>query len=460
MADERLAERAAQAVGTQVEASRVPAAAWAVVDGDRVVVGARGDGVDGDTPFVLGSVSKSFTALAVAQLVDHGLVRLDAPVTDYLPDFATATPGAVITVRQLLGQTNGLPTSAGLALLERPQESLQERVRGASGVALEAAPGAEFHYCNLNYAVLGLVVQRVSGVPFGAYVQREIYDPLGMDHSHASLPDARADGLEAGSTPWFGLDVTTGPGSVPGGLPDGYLVSTARDMARYLRFQLGDGTAGGTRVVSAEGLRLMHARQTGTPPDVAAAGTDAYGFGWALGSVRGRPLLAHDGDVPGYHATAALLPADDRALAVLVGRGGFLADADAGYRAGLDVLAGGPGSPVSRAFQHGAVVVAAVAAGVVALLLATSLRRWRRLRARDATSRSVRRAAARDLLGAAAVPLVVFGGAGLALQGSALSPRIAFGSAPDVTALVLVTAAALVVRAFVTLGWGTPARSR
>lgn len=68
-------------------------------------MGARGDGVDGDTPFVLGSVSKSFTALAVAQLVDRGPVRLDADVTDHLPGSVTATPGAVITVRRLLDQT-------------------------------------------------------------------------------------------------------------------------------------------------------------------------------------------------------------------------------------------------------------------------------------------------------------------------------------------------------------------
>lgn len=269
------AGRASQAVVAQMAASRVPAAAWAVLDGERVALGARGDGVDGQSPFVLGSVSKSFTALAVMQLVDAGSVSLDAPVSDYLPGFTTATPDAVITVRQLLEPTSGLPSSAGLALLLRPDESLEQRVRAASGVALVSTPGAEFHYCNLNYAVLGLIVERVSGQPFGAYVQQQIFDPLGMDRSHASLPDARADALVAGSTPWFGLDVPTKTGSAPGGAPDGYLVSTAADMARYLRFQLGDGTADGERVVSAGGLAAMHSRQAATPPGVAAARTSA-----------------------------------------------------------------------------------------------------------------------------------------------------------------------------------------
>lgn len=111
-------------------------------------------------------------------------------------------------------------------------------------------------------------------------------------------------------------------------------------------------------------------------------------------------------------------------MVVLIGRGGSLADADASYQRGLVVLAGGPAAPTSRAFQHGAATVAAVA--VIALVL---------------------------LVGAIALCLLVVLGAGLALQGSALNPRIAFAFAPDVTTTVALTAATLTIRALATLWW-------
>lgn len=110
----RSVDLVAAATRDQLDASRVPAASFAVVDGDDVATGARGTGVSGHTPFILGSVSKSFTALAVMQLRDRGLLQLDTPVSRHVPGFETATAGAVITVRQLLDQTSGLPTSAGL----------------------------------------------------------------------------------------------------------------------------------------------------------------------------------------------------------------------------------------------------------------------------------------------------------------------------------------------------------
>jgi CubicO group peptidase (beta-lactamase class C family) len=102
----------AGAVARELDALDPPAAAYVVVAPDgTVTVGTRGKGVTACTPFVLGSLSKSFTALAVLQLVDRGRVELDRPVTAYLPRFRTATPGRAPTIRQLLDQSSGLPTS-------------------------------------------------------------------------------------------------------------------------------------------------------------------------------------------------------------------------------------------------------------------------------------------------------------------------------------------------------------
>ncbi|MDM8085123.1 serine hydrolase domain-containing protein [Cellulomonas cellasea] len=455
-------QRAADAVRAQLEAAHVPAAAFAVLDDGAVLTGSVGASTSPQTPFVLGSTSKSFTALAVTQLVDGGLVELDAPVTQYLPGFEVATPGAVMTVRHLLAQTSGLPTSAGLAIAVSPGTPLVERVQAAADVQLDTAPGGRFAYSNLNYAILGRIVEEVSGMSFASYVEERIFAPLGMDHSHTSMAAARADGLPDASTVWFGHDVGQEPVEAPGALADGFLISTAEDMAHYLQFQLGDGTWDGARIVSAEGLRLMHSVQATTPPDVAAASTDAYGFGWGLGLLNGHALVAHDGDVTGFHSSIALLPDLDRGLVVLTARNGILVNAGAASRAGTQVLAGQPAPAVEDTFDRTYAVVTGVAALVVLTLVVGFARRRSSVRRRVQRSGrpGVVRAVTADVMGAAAVLGAVFVGLGMLVLGGPLPLALAWTNAPDVTALVLLVAATLLVRALLTLGWGLAALSR
>ena len=208
-------------VRNQLAASHVPEAAYAVLDHGRVSSGGWGQGIDADTPFVIGSISKSFTALAVMQLADWGEISLDAPVRRYIPDFRTADLAAVITVRQLLGQTSGLPTSAGSDVIEHPELSLSEWVHAAAKLHLVTGPGEVFHYCNLNYVILGLLVERVSGQSFGDFVTAHIFKPLAMTHRYTSIPAARAAGMPDGSAVWFGATIGQNTPDAAGGLPAG-----------------------------------------------------------------------------------------------------------------------------------------------------------------------------------------------------------------------------------------------
>lgn len=163
-------ERAVSYVGEQLRAQGAPGSAFAVVrDGRISVSGTIGDGVTINTPFLLGSLSKSFTALAVMQLVDNGVVGLDDPVTRYIPWFRTAEPAAVITVRQLLNHTSGLPTWAGTVDLSRPDTTLEQRVRQVAEVSPVTPPGAVFHYGNTNYAILGLLIEQATGMNYPDY---------------------------------------------------------------------------------------------------------------------------------------------------------------------------------------------------------------------------------------------------------------------------------------------------
>src|SRR3954451_13633794 len=155
-------------------------------------------------------------------------------------------------------------------------------------------------------------------------------------------------------------------------------MSTARATAAYLRFQLGDGTWEGHRIVSAVGLRSMHAPAVPTPPGRAAESTTQYGFGWAVGRLGGQDLLAHDGDATDYHANMALLPDSGQAIVVLTARNGFFTDPSGAYRAGLQALAGSaPAGSGSASFVRTYAVIDAVAVLTVAGVV-LSLRRRRR----------------------------------------------------------------------------------
>lgn len=313
-------ERAATAIERRFDDLRIGEAAYAVVRGDEQLVAGYGT-ASPDTPFVIASVSKSITALAILQLVDRGLVNLDAPVTDYIDWFTTADSTASITVRQLLNQTSGIATLDGVRDAFNPEVTLDERVRSIADYDLISAPGTEFHYSNLNYAVLGLIIEKVSGVSYGQYVGQEVFDRLGMDHSYSDFALAQANGLATGTITVFGVPVSVNQTPFPGLVPDGFLVSTASDMARYVRFQMGDGTFEGRRLLSTETMAIMHS------PAVASASDpylDHYAMGWRTGSIDGEPLVAHDGNTFGYHADVAVLPELDSAVVVLVARSGMM----------------------------------------------------------------------------------------------------------------------------------------
>ena len=182
----------------EVEADRVPGLALAIVRGDEVVhlrsFGTAGPDrrpVTPRTSFILGSMSKSFTAL-------EGKVELDAPVQRYLPWFRVASPeaSARITVRHLLNQTSGLPENASRA--RGADSTLEAYVRAVGDVELAHPPGAAYEYSSPNYQVLGLIVQEVSGQRFGEYVQHNIFDPLGMDNSFVSQTEAQQANMASG----------------------------------------------------------------------------------------------------------------------------------------------------------------------------------------------------------------------------------------------------------------------
>jgi CubicO group peptidase (beta-lactamase class C family) len=173
----------------------IPGLALGIVHGDEVVhlksfgeTDPSGRAVTLQTPFILASSSKSFTALAIIQLSEAGKLDLDSPVKRYIPWFRVANKAASnrITVRNLLNHTSGLPEDTAfkpMLINDMSDDALEERVRTLSDVHLSHHVGATFEYTDANYDVLGLIVQRVAGQSYESYVQEHIFTPLDMSHS-------------------------------------------------------------------------------------------------------------------------------------------------------------------------------------------------------------------------------------------------------------------------------------
>jgi len=293
-----------QVIDEEMPASGVPGLAYAMVDGETVATGARGVREAGtdlpvtpDTPFLTGSISKSFTALAVMQLVEAGLVDLDDPISAHLDEFAGG-PAADVTVRQLLSHTSGYSTLQGNSSPVGPSD------------APANTPGEMWEYSNTNYQILGRLIEAESGDDFGTYVEERILAPLGMDDSFVSDGAAHKE-MAVGHTSWFWTKrpledrSTSREGAAQGGV-----VATAADLALYLKMMMN----GENDVLSAEGKATMMRPASDASP--------FYGFGWFIDTTAG--TVWHSGSTPGVETLAALSPDAGRAALVLVNGGSGL----------------------------------------------------------------------------------------------------------------------------------------
>ena len=289
--DATLRERIDRFVESEWQSSGIPGIALAIVHAGQTAH-VRGFGQDGrglattgDTPFPIGSRTKSFTALLVRQAIDAGQLDADAPVQHDLPWFRVADAGAWarMTLRHLLNQTSGFSRADSITpLLADNRASIDELARGLAKVSLNRSVGERYEYSNLDYALLAAVVQTATGRSWRTLVQEQVLQPLAMQHSHVDHPAARHDGMTALHQMVFGLPEQRGVALPPGFEPTGGLVASANDMARCLQMLLADGQAPSRRVLSAAGVaqRLAPAAPPGHSTLLSADFHFRYGEGW------------------------------------------------------------------------------------------------------------------------------------------------------------------------------------
>jgi CubicO group peptidase (beta-lactamase class C family) len=335
----------------------------------------------------MGSLSKSFTALAIMQLVEQGQVELDAPVQRYIPWFRVSdeAASAQITVRHLLNQTSGLSTKTGRAFQGNPDVSdgaLEGAVRALRDVSLAEPVGKAYQYSTINYAVLGLIVQTVSGQSFEDYVQEHIFSPLDMRTSYTSQSEAQAHGLASGYRYWFGQPVAADLPDNRSLRPAGYLISSVEDMAHYLIAQLNDGRYVDQSLISPQGIAAMHQPAVSQGDD-----QSFYGMGWKMGPTNGVSTVWHDGSTFNYYANMTLVPAGSWGVVILQNSYSFPDEISGTYQMkafadGVTSLVVGkqpPSPPASTALLvlYGILLLVVVVQGTGMLRSLKALRRWR-----------------------------------------------------------------------------------
>jgi CubicO group peptidase (beta-lactamase class C family) len=354
---------------------RVPGGAVAVIWQGKVIL-LEGFGLDGDgqpvtphTGFRLGSMSKAFTALAVMRAVEAGSLSPDAPVQSVLSDFTLADPAAAagITLRHLLAHTSGIPRTAPRAAADAP---LAAHVAALAGVAPAARPGARHIYASPNYLVAARMLEVAEGRPFADILQTAVLAPLGLTDTLVTAADGH---LAPGHRYWFGFPFPANLPEEPGRLATASLIASAADMARFLRFQLGDGSWQGQRLLSPAAMAEM---QRGT----AAGDGFRYAMGWREGRIAGTRALHHGGILPDFRGKMILLPDLDAAVVVLTNASTLmpLPARPTSHWLADEIAASLAGEPLASGTLTFGTVVLAVWAGLALLLAGQARRLWSR----------------------------------------------------------------------------------
>lgn len=305
MAEYRLPNLAVQLVDRQ-------GALWQITLGERDV--ARKLPVTSRTLYAIGSTSKAFTGILMMQLRDQGRVTLDAPVTDYLSDFAVSDSrfSGAITLRDLMTHQTGVGRH-DLAWYHRPDQTRSSLFALIPSLEMGAAPRTEFIYNNWMWMTAGRVAEALTGESWESLMRSRLLIPLRMYSTQLSVADVYRFGEYALPYEVSGLGVTAVPFyDIAPMNPAGGIYSNLDDMAQWVRFQLNAGTLDGRMIVSPEGLNESH---RGT---AALGGPNTYALGWGSVDFGGNQLLTHDGGIDGFAANVSLMPSKGLGVVVLM----------------------------------------------------------------------------------------------------------------------------------------------
>jgi dipeptidyl aminopeptidase/acylaminoacyl peptidase/CubicO group peptidase (beta-lactamase class C family) len=265
-----------------------------------------------DSLFQIGSITKVWTATVAMMLVDEGLLELDGPVAEVLPELRLADPDVTksVTLRHLLTHTSGIDgdvfTDTG-----RGDDCLEKYVDVLGEAGQNHPLGATWSYCNSGFALLGRVIEKVTGQTWDQAMRERLYAPLGLDHTVTLPEEALMFAAAVGHDEQDGELVPAPAWQLPRSIgPAGLVTSTVADVLAFARMHLTGGlTADGTRVLSEESAAAMAAHQADLPDKIVLG--DSWGLGWIRFGWDGQRLIGHDGNTLGQAAFLRVLPDPD-----------------------------------------------------------------------------------------------------------------------------------------------------
>jgi CubicO group peptidase (beta-lactamase class C family) len=303
---------------------RIPALAIAVVKDDSVVF-AKGYGVlqkgasqpaNEHTRFAIGSTTKAMTSASIAMLADEGKLKLDDPVTKYIPELQLSDPWVTreLTIRDLLTHRSGLP-AVDLFWASGWKYSQADIIRRLRYIEPTASFRSEWQYHNVLYGLNGVIIERVSGMPWEQFVKKRLFEPLGMTETLAlvsmiagqpnvAVPHALS-GDSVAVVPVRSTDAVASAGSV---------WSSVSDMAKWMRFVIDSGRVGNTRLIQQKTFAELVTPQIQAPmeeyPALQLAKPDyfSYGLGWFIQDYRGQQVWMHTGSINGLSAIIGIEP--------------------------------------------------------------------------------------------------------------------------------------------------------
>ncbi|MBV8117863.1 MAG: beta-lactamase family protein [Candidatus Eremiobacteraeota bacterium] len=291
---------------------------WRIEQPDKLLHLARGEfAPDALSAFDLGSVSKEFTAGAILLLQQDGKLSVDDPLSKFFPMFPR---GGSIPLLYLLQQRSGLVdynnfggqvdfTKAYDAFLASGQRDYTPIVDRLATYPLLFKPGTQYYYSNTNYLLLGLIVAKVSGVPLGAFLQRRILGPLGMQHTRQGYPAQPVTDLALGYENDYGPIYRSWQWNLNWLAGCGGLTSTVGDV------ELWDRAVRAPGIFSRESLRQMFTKSPIHEP------FGSYADGWVISSLDGHLYIWHNGAVGGFRTMNATFPNDGIEIVVLTNYG-------------------------------------------------------------------------------------------------------------------------------------------
>ena len=276
-----------------------------------------------DSLFQIGSISKVWTATVVMQLVDEGMLHLDAPVVEVLPELRLADPDVAkqVTMRHLLTHTSGIDgdvfTDTG-----RGDDCIEKYVAQLAEAGQNHPLGATWSYCNSGFSLAGRVIEKLTGGTWDKAIRDRIFIPLGLEHTvtlpeEALLHRAAVGHVSEGTEAPARAPVWTLPRSMG---PAGLICSTTADLLGFARLHLTGGLRpDGTRLLTEASAAAMTDLQADLPDKFTLG--DSWGLGWIRFGWNGRRLIGHDGNTIGQSAFLRLLPDEGLAVTLLTNGG-------------------------------------------------------------------------------------------------------------------------------------------